>query len=134
MFDHHYSLSHIGQKDVYAVMERFTGEIDQIPPVYSAKNIRGRRAYQAARKGEKIEMKPNRVVIHEIEVINFSLPLLTLRVRCNKGTYIRSLARDIGEALNTGAHLVGLKRTRIGDYHLEDALSIKTFEQIVRNM
>lgn len=134
MFDHEYSLSHLTEQDIHAVVERFTGETDQIPPVYSAKNIKGQRAYHAARKGQHLEMEPNRVHIYEIEVIRISLPLLTLRVRCNKGTYIRSLARDIGEALNCGAHLAGLKRIRIGDYHLKDAVSIGKFEQIVRNL
>ena len=134
MFDHEYSLSHVREADIYAALERFTGEIDQIPPVYSAKNIKGQRAYHAARKGQAIEMKPNRVHIHEIEVLRFSLPLLTLRVRCNKGTYIRSLARDIGEALSCGAHLAGLKRIRIGNHHLKDAVSIEKFDQFVRNL
>ena len=134
MFDREYSLLHLREQDIYATLERFIGETDQIPPVYSAKNIQGQRAYHAARKGQTIEMKPNRVHIHEIEVIRFSLPLLTLRVRCNKGTYIRSLARDIGEALNCGAHLAGLQRIRIGDYHLRDAVSIEKFEQFVRNL
>jgi len=134
MFDHEYSLSHLSEQDIYAVMQRFIGEIDQVPPVYSAKNIKGRRAYHAARKGQTIEMKPSRVQIMEIEVLQISLPLVEIRVRCNKGTYIRSLARDIGEALNTGAHIVGLRRTRIGDYRLEEATSIETFEQFVRNL
>ena len=134
MFDHEYSLSHVKEADIYSVLDRFTGEIDQIPPIYSAKNVRGQRAYHAARKGQHLEMEPNRIHIYEIEAIRISLPLLTLRVRCNKGTYIRSLARDIGDALNCGAHLAGLKRTRIGDYHLKDAVTIEKFEQIVRNL
>ncbi|MBS3805980.1 MAG: tRNA pseudouridine(55) synthase TruB [Bacteroidales bacterium] len=134
MFDHEYSLSDVRDQDIYTALERFTGEIDQIPPVYSAKNIKGQRAYHAARKGQAIEMKPVRVRIHQIEMIRLSLPLLTLRVRCNKGTYIRSLARDIGEALGCGAHLAGLKRIRIGDYHLKEAVSIEKFEQFARNL
>jgi tRNA pseudouridine55 synthase len=134
MFDQQFSLSHVGKQDIHAVMNRFIGETEQIPPAYSAKSIGGRRAYHAARKGEELEMRPNRVHIHEIEVVRVDLPLVTIRVRCNKGTYIRSLARDIGEALESGAHIVGLKRTRIGDYRLEDAWSIKTFEQRVQEM
>lgn len=134
MFDHQYTLSHLDERDVYTVTKQFTGEMDQVPPVYSAKNIGGKRAYHAARKGEKVDMKPHRILIHELEVVRLSWPLLTIRVRCNKGTYIRSLARDIGEALQCGAHLAGLQRIRIGGYHLEDAVTIENFGQFVRNL
>ena len=134
MFDHRQALSDMRREDILAVLELFTGEIDQLPPAYSAKNIQGERAYRAARRGENVEMQPIRIRIHEMEMIHWQWPLVTLRVRCDKGTYIRSLARDIGEALGCGAHLAGLKRTRIGDYLLENAVNISDFEQFVVNL
>ena len=103
----------------------FLGEIWQTPPVYSAVKVDGKRAYDYAREGQDVELKPKLLVIDEIEVLDFSLPVLKIRVVCSKGTYIRALARDIGLALGSGAHLTALERTRIGDVKLEDCKEIE---------
>ena len=102
------------------VLPSFTGEIWQVPPMYSAVKVEGKRAYKYAREGQEVELKPKLLVIDEIEVLDFSLPVLKIRVVCSKGTYLRALARDIGEALQSGAHLTALQRTRIGDVRLEN--------------
>ena len=115
---------HITRELVDSVIPRFTGEIWQIPPVYSAVKVDGKRAYDYARKGEDVELKPKLLVIDEIEILDFSLPVLKIRVVCSKGTYIRALARDIGEALNSGAYLTGLERTRIGEKQLKDCWQV----------
>jgi len=105
----------------------FIGEIDQVPPVFSAVKIDGKRAYEHARKGNDIVLQPKRITISELEVLEFSQQELRLRIVCSKGTYIRSLARDLGTALGCGAYLVGLIRTRIGDMTLEDAWDLQNF-------
>ncbi len=116
---------HITLADVETVLERFRGEIMQVPPVYSAVKIDGKRAYKYARKGHEVELKAKPLTISELEILDFNPPRLTIRVACSKGTYIRALARDIGEALGCGAHLTGLRRTRIGTYDIADCLSIE---------
>ncbi len=103
-------------------LKLFIGEIDQIPPLYSAKFVNGRRAYKIARKGIDMELKPNKVTIKELEILEFNLPILVIRIVCSKGTYIRSFAHDIGKALNSGAYLKALKRTISGSYQIKDAL------------
>lgn len=122
--DSEHPYEHITEEDVREVLERFRGEIMQVPPVYSAVKIDGKRAYKYARKGHEVELKAKPIVISELELTDMSLPYVTMRVGCSKGTYIRSLARDIGEALGCGAHLTDLRRTRIGDYRIEDCMSI----------
>ena len=119
-----YPTEHITRTLVDEVILHFTGEIWQVPPVYSAVKVDGKRAYDYARDGQEVELKPKLLVIDEIEVLDFALPVLKIRVVCSKGTYIRALARDIGEALGSGAHLIGLERTRIGDVKLEDCWQI----------
>lgn len=108
-------------------IQKFIGEIDQVPPIFSAVKVKGKRAFNYARKGEEVELRAKRITIKSIEIEDFSLPTVKLRVVCGKGTYIRSLARDIGEALNCGAYLTGLIRTRVGDYQLEDAFGVDFF-------
>ncbi len=131
-----YPTEHLTPELVYEVVNRFTGEIWQIPPTYSAVKINGRRAFEYARKGQEVEIKPKLLVIKEIEILEYNTytQQLTIRVVCSKGTYIRALARDIGEALNTGAHLIALRRTRIGNVRVEDCMSlddlIKMIEEI----
>lgn len=120
-----YPVDHITRELVDKVIPRFTGEIWQVPPVYSAVKVDGKRAYDYARDGQEVELKPKLLVIDEIEVIDFSLPILKIRVVCSKGTYIRALARDIGLALGSGAHLTALVRTRIGDVTLADCHDIE---------
>ena len=119
-----YPTAHITRELVDEVIPRFTGEIWQVPPVYSAVKVDGKRAYDYAREGQEVELKPKLLVIDEIEVLDFAMPLLKIRVVCSKGTYIRALARDIGEALGSGAHLTALERTRIGDVTLADCWEI----------
>jgi tRNA pseudouridine55 synthase len=121
-----YPVEHITEELVNQIIPKFTGEIWQVPPVYSAVKIDGKRAYDYARDGQEVELQPKLLVIDEIEVLDFSNPVLKIRVVCSKGTYIRALARDIGIALGSGAHLTGLVRTRIGEVKLEDCWEINT--------
>jgi tRNA pseudouridine55 synthase len=116
---------HISRELIDEVIPRFTGEIWQVPPVYSAVKVDGKRAYDYAREGQDVELKAKLLVIDEIEVLDFALPVLKIRVVCSKGTYIRALARDIGQALGSGAHLTGLERTRIGEVRLENCWEIE---------
>jgi tRNA pseudouridine55 synthase len=118
---------HITRETVEAILPAFTGEVEQVPPNFSAKQVNGKRAYDMARQGEQFTLKKNRVVIHEIEILAFDPPRLTLRIVCGKGTYIRSLASDLGKKLGSGAHLSGLRRTRIGDFHVNEAEKIADF-------
>ncbi|MBL7965878.1 MAG: tRNA pseudouridine(55) synthase TruB [Prolixibacteraceae bacterium] len=108
-------------------IKAFLGETDQVPPVFSAVKIDGKRAYEHARKGNDIVLQAKRITISEMEVLNFSSNELVLRIVCSKGTYIRSLARDLGQAIGSGAYLIGLRRTRIGEMRIEDAWDLKNF-------
>lgn len=117
-----YPIDHISEQIVSECLSGFVGEIEQIPPAYSACKVDGKRAYEFARKGEEVELKPKLLVIDEIELLDYSFPEIKVRVVCSKGTYIRALARDIGEALQTGAHLTALQRTRIGDVSLDQCI------------
>jgi len=119
-----YPTEHINREMVDKIIPLFLGEIWQTPPAYSAVKVDGKRAYDYAREGKEVELKPKLLVIDEIEVLDFTLPVLKIRVVCSKGTYIRALARDIGLALGGGAHLTALERTRIGDVRLEDCWQI----------
>lgn len=128
-----YPTEHITKELVLETLKTFLGEIQQIPPTYSAVKINGKRAYEYARKGQEVEIKPKTLVIDEIELMDCSLPEITIRVVCSKGTYIRGLARDIGKALNSGAHLTALERTRIGDVRLEDCITLEQFQFLLDN-
>ena len=123
-----YPTEHITRELVEETLKRFVGEIQQIPPAFSACMVNGKRAYDLARKGEDVELKPKLLVIDEIELLECNLPEIKVRVVCSKGTYIRALARDIGEALNSGAHLTALERTRVGDVRIEDCLNPLDFK------
>lgn len=114
-----YPTEHITRAEVEKVLQSFVGTIQQIPPVFSACKVDGKRAYELARKGEEVELKSKTLVIDEMELLECDLPVIKIRVVCSKGTYIRALARDIGVALQSGAHLTGLERTRIGDVTLD---------------
>ena len=118
-----YPTEHITRELVEETLKRFVGEIQQIPPAFSACMVNGKRAYDLARKGEDVELKPKLLVIDEIELLECNLPEIKVRVVCSKGTYIRALARDIGKALDSGAHLIGLERTRIGEVTLDMCMS-----------
>lgn len=124
-----YDTSHITRSLIESVLPQFTGRIEQVPPAFSACKIGGKRAYDLARKGKDVELKPKVLVIDEIEIVDFdsNLMQLSLRIVCSKGTYIRALARDIGQALQSGAHLISLRRTRVGDICVEDCMKIDDF-------
>lgn len=128
-----YPTQHITRQLIDEVLPTFMGEQWQVPPVYSAVKINGKRAYEYARKGQQdtIEIKPKLLVIDEIELLLFDAETmqLTIRVVCSKGTYIRALARDIGERLHSGAHLIALRRTRVGDYTLAKCITIEQLQQ-----
>ncbi len=126
--DKNYPWEHIGQEHIEKALLEFVGEQEQMPPLFSAKSVDGKRAYAMARKGKTVELKMQNIHISLLELSSVSLPDLTLKVECSKGTYIRSLARDLGERLDSGAHLIGLRRTRIGPYGKEKAISLKNFE------
>lgn len=123
-----YPTGHISRELVEETLKQFVGEIHQVPPVYSAVKINGKRAYEYARAGKEVEMKSKLLVIDEIELLECELPVIKIRAVCSKGTYIRALARDIGVALQSGAHLIALERTRIGNTALADCLSIEDFQ------
>lgn len=126
-----YPTAHITREKVEEALTRFIGRIEQVPPSYSACKVDGKRAYDLARQGKEVELKAKVLVIDEIELQDFNPSSMqaTIRVVCSKGTYIRALARDIGLALESGAHLTALRRTRIGDYRVEDCHTLDTFQQ-----
>jgi tRNA pseudouridine55 synthase len=125
--------SRLDLTEIHAVMDRFRGEIQQIPPMHSAIKVNGQRLYELARRGETIEVSPRTVVIKSFEIVDWSAPDLTVDIVCSKGTYIRSLARDLGEALGPGAHLAALRRTRTGPFTLTDALTLDDLETRLAN-
>ncbi len=124
-----YPTAHITKELVEETLKTFVGTIEQVPPSFSACKVNGKRAYDLARKGKDVELKPKTLVIDEIELLECRLPEIKIRVVCSKGTYIRALARDIGEALQSGAHLTALERTRVGDVTLEDCIPLDDFPE-----
>ncbi|MCM1317127.1 MAG: tRNA pseudouridine(55) synthase TruB [Bacteroides sp.] len=129
-----YPTAHITRQLVEEALLRFHGTIEQVPPAFSAVKIDGRRAYDMARKGREVNLKPKTLVIDEIELLDFAPEKITVRVVCSKGTYIRALARDIGEALDSGAHLTALRRTRVGDVSIADCLTIDMVAELIRTV
>ncbi|MBR4130339.1 MAG: tRNA pseudouridine(55) synthase TruB [Bacteroidaceae bacterium] len=129
--DQTFPTEHINEALVRETLNRFLGRIEQVPPAFSACKIDGKRAYDLARKGREVELKPKVLVIDEIELLDFNHEKMqaTIRVVCSKGTYIRALARDIGEALGSGAHLIALRRTRVGDVRVEDCMQVEDFPE-----
>lgn len=126
-----YPTTHINKEKIEEAMKKFIGRIEQVPPSFSACKVDGKRAYDLARQGKEVELKAKVLVIDEIELQDFNPTAMqaTIRVVCSKGTYIRALARDIGLALESGAHLTALRRTRIGNYKVEDCYTLETFQQ-----
>ncbi len=122
--DEQFATAHITRETLENVLPSFVGAIEQIPPAYSAVKVDGKRAYKLARKGTEVELKSKMLVVKEIELLRFEMPEIELRIVCSKGTYIRALARDIGKALNSGAYLKGLIRTRIGEYSIDQSLDL----------
>ena len=124
-FDGQFSFDHINQATLEEVITQFQGDIIQQPPVFSAVRVDGVRAYEKARNGDKVTMQARKVAIREIEILEVNLPVVKIRVVCSKGTYIRSLAHDIGKACNSGAYLSALRRIRVGDFQIEEAHKIE---------
>lgn len=122
--DKHFSIDDINDKNLIKASQSFIGKIEQYPPAHSAIKVNGERLYEKARRGEKIELKARQIVISEFELTRIELPEVDFRVVCSKGTYIRSLAHDFGLAINNGAYLAGLRRTRNGNYHVKDAYKL----------
>ncbi|MFQ5769088.1 MAG: tRNA pseudouridine(55) synthase TruB [bacterium] len=122
---------HLTAADLEKVCDGFRGEIYQIPPMYSAIKIKGKRLYDLARRGEIIEREPRKITIYKIDLLDFQNPFVTLKIVCSKGTYIRALAHDIGENLGCGAYLKSLIRTRIGPYKIESAYLLSNFIQTI---
>lgn len=133
-FDSETDTSHLSVEQVREVVMSFVGEIQQIPPVFSAIKVDGKRLYKLARKGQEdqVVIQPRQVTIHSIQIENISLPEVTFLMRCSKGTYVRSLARDIGQALKVGAYLSSLRRTAVGDFRVENAYDLASFVQHVK--
>lgn len=128
-----YSTNHITEELIHETTREFIGEIDQLPPAHSAVKVDGKRLYELARAGKEVELKPRRISIYEFRITKIEMPFVEFEVHCGKGTYIRSLAHDFGKALNSGGYLTTLRRTKIGEYSVEDAdnrpLENKFFEQ-----
>ena len=129
--DQTFPTEHINETLVRETLNRFLGRIEQVPPAFSACKIDGKRAYDLARQGREVELKPKVLIIDEIELLDFDQEKMqaTIRVVCSKGTYIRALARDIGQALESGAHLIALRRTRVGDVRVEDCMQVEDFPE-----
>ena len=128
-----YPYEHITREMVEKVLLQFTGNIAQRPPLFSACKVDGKRAYDLARKGSDMQLEPKQIRIDSIELLEYELPKIKIKVTCGKGTYIRSLARDIGEALQSGGYLSDLIRTRIGEYKLEDCITPDAFQEWLEN-
>lgn len=123
-----YPISHIDESLIHETVKQFLGEIDQIPPIFSAIKKEGVRLYEHARAGETVEIASRKTTIHEFEITRIALPEIDFRVVCSKGTYIRSLAYDFGKAMGSGSHLTALRRTKIGDYNVDNGIDIVKFE------
>lgn len=131
--DQHFDTAHITKEMIYKAAEAFTGPIQQVPPAYSAIKIDGTRSYRHARKNHDVNIPARDVIIHEFEILSAGIPETSFRVLCSKGTYIRSLANDFGKHLNSGAYLQSLRRTRIGPYHISQAITLDTLKQQISN-
>lgn len=131
-----YPTEHVTEELIREALPKFTGRIEQVPPAFSACKVDGKRAYKMARKGHEVELKPKVLVIDEIEMLSFDAAemVVTLRIVCSKGTYIRAIARDLGEALGSGAHLIGLRRTRVGEVTVDKCLSVDQAVELIRNV
>ena len=129
--DEIFPIAHIKKENIQAATKKFIGTIDQFPPVFSALKKDGERLYEKARRGEKVQLDARQVYIHKFEITRIEFPEIDFRVVSSKGTYIRSLAHDFGRALNSGAHLSALCRTRIGNFHLNQAFDLETLKDYI---
>ena len=125
---------HITEENIRLAVSGFVGEKEQVPPMHSAKFINGRRAYEFARKGEMKELRPVKVFFREVEMVECQIPEVKVRILCSKGTFIRAFARDLGEALGSGAYLSGLRRLSIGNYRVDQAYDLEKFELFLQQM
>ena len=132
--DQTFDVSQISEKDILQATRKFIGELQQYPPAHSAVKIDGERLYEKARRGEEVELRPRTVTINEFEITGINMPEVSFRVVCSKGTYIRSLANDFGKALNNGAHLSRLRRTRSGDFNVDDAYEVMELVSLIREL
>ena len=130
--DQTFNISEITEEQIYDAAKSFVGELDQFPPAHSALQINGERAYEKARRGEEVELKSRRVNIQSFEIENIELPNIQFRIKCSKGTYIRSIANDFGKVLNNGAHLSSLRRTMSGDFHVDNAWNLEELIEKIR--
>lgn len=130
--DQTFSLDGISEEDLLATAKTFLGEIDQYPPVFSAVKKDGKRLYEYARKGKEVEVSSRKITIHDFELTRKELPEVDFRVSCSKGTYIRSLAHDFGAKLNNGGHLSALRRTKIGEFDVKNAMQLEDFETQIK--
>lgn len=133
-FDQEFTIDHIDEDLIKEKAVAFLGTQQQTPPIFSAKKVKGKRAYESARKGEKIELKSNEITIHDFEITDVRLPEVDFKIKCSKGTYIRSIANDFGKALDSGASLFALRRTASGDFHLENAKTVEQWIEVIDEM
>jgi tRNA pseudouridine55 synthase len=133
-FDAEKDVSHLTKEQVEAAVRHFVGDQMQLPPMFSAVKVGGKRLYKLARKGQEIELQPRPVTIYSIEILNTELPTVQFLMRCSKGTYVRSLARDIGEKLGVGGYLAALRRTKVGDLSVEDAYDVASFVEHIKSL
>jgi len=127
----YFPTEHITESLVVETLKSFEGEQQQVPPLFSAVKVDGKRAYKIARSGADAEIEPKQITIYSIELLEYSMPYIKIRVSCSKGTYIRALARDIGEKLGSGAYITSLRRTRVGDVTIDKCLTFKQFKQML---
>jgi len=126
-----FPVENLTEENISAAINSFAGKQEQMPPDFSAKRVNGKRAYESARKGKPINLKPVQIEIYNIEVLKINLPFAEIKINCSKGTYIRAIARDLGEKLNNGAHLTELRRTKIGDFSVENAITVDLFQNLL---
>ncbi|WP_039053063.1 tRNA pseudouridine(55) synthase TruB [Sphingobacterium sp. T2] len=130
--DQTFDISAITEEEILAVAKSFEGEQEQLPPAHSAVKIKGERVYEKARRGEDVELKPRKIIISSFVIEKIEMPNVHFRIKCSKGTYIRSIAHDFGKALNNGAHLSSLRRTMSGDFHVDDAWKLDELIKAIR--
>lgn len=129
--DKTFSTDGLTEKMIVDAVNEFNGKQEQIPPDFSAKRVNGKRAYESARKGKSLNLKPSEIEIYNIKITEINLPFVKIKINCSKGTYIRAIARDLGQKLNNGAHLTELRRTKIGDFSVEDAITVDLFQNLL---
>lgn len=131
--DQTFPIDNITKEQIEAKAEEMTGTYEQYPPIFSAKKVKGKKAYDLARAGEEVQLKPKLIEIHSFELTNIDLPQVDFRITCSKGTYIRSIAHDMGQLLQNGGHLSALRREAIGDFELKDAKTVEEWLEIIQD-